>query len=93
MYWCQKFRPRRLANRLVQQTTWITASSATKTMENSIDAATKQDVNEWAVYMKDSKLLAKLSKGHMIAAKAKYHKTNSNLNKKMLQLRSNYYQL
>ena len=30
--------PDRLTNHLVQQTTWITASSATKVMENSIAA-------------------------------------------------------
>ena len=30
--------------------------------------------NEWAVYMQDSKLLAKLSEGEMTAAGTKYHK-------------------
>ena len=31
-------------------------------------------VNEWAVYMQDSKLLAKLSEGDMTATETKYHK-------------------
>ena len=34
----------------------------------------KKHVNEWAVYMQDSKLLAKLSEGDMTTTGAKYQK-------------------